>query len=257
MPVVVALVGGGIKGAVAAAKYVADHDLILLHVGYGQSSCERERTALENLAAGIERAKLLTCDLSGSGEVGLGTAPGRDRTGSSGDSTSRDGWAADSDSPRTGHDGADPAGDPRGLLPVMISLGIRCAVRCGAHRVVTGISQTIDEAARGAASGEGRPDHRREFIHAADILSEASLTRRTRVVVEAPLINLPYPDVLRLAVRFQVPLDKTWTCAAGGSSPCRKCMACVTRRAAFRAASMTDPLDVRERKAEHPTVDRP
>ncbi|RJP35758.1 MAG: hypothetical protein C4547_09085 [Phycisphaerales bacterium] len=243
-----ALVGGGIKGAVAAAKYAADHDLVLLHVGYGQASCAQERAALEKLRGHVERARLLTCDVVGPHEI----SGGRGGSGRSARPVSHSSVAVSSggdssqmSDPTAPGEAADPAGDPRGLLPVMIALGVRCAVRCGAHHLVTGVSQAIDEAQRSAASGEGRPDHRRAFIHAADIMSEASLTPRMRVAVEAPLIQMSYPDVLRLAVRFQVPLDKTWTCVTGGPAPCRKCTACVTRRAAFRAASMTDPLDLR------------
>jgi len=112
----------------------------------------------------------------------------------------------------------------------------------GAHRVVTGVSQTIDEAQRGAAPGEGRPDHRREFIHAFNIMSQTALTRRARVVIEAPLMDLTYPEVIRLAVRLQVPLEATWTCERGDPQPCGRCEPCVARSNAFASAAMTDPL---------------
>ena len=44
---VVVLTGGGIKGAVAAARYASEHEVVLLHADYGQPANSTIITAAE------------------------------------------------------------------------------------------------------------------------------------------------------------------------------------------------------------------
>ncbi len=240
MSVLIAIVGGGIKGAVAAATYAADHELVFLHVGWGQPAADRQRAALENLCQAYTGARLLAVDLSAAHDVGPGESVTRAVAEQTGRAEELAGWPM---ALAVGDAGISPKpGDTRGLLSTVLSIGVQYAVRLGASNVVTGVSQTIDESQRAAPPGEGSPDHRREFIHAFNIMAETALPSRSAVAVEAPLMDLTYPEVIRLAVRLQVPLELTWTCERGDPQPCGRCEPCQARSRAFAGAGATDPL---------------
>ncbi len=95
------------------------------------------------------------------------------------------------------------------------------------------------------------PDTRPEFVKPLEkAINEGSSVvynahvrgRRARIMIYAPFINLRKSDVVREAVKLGVPLELTWTCYKGGSRPCGRCPACVTRLRAFMEAGVPDPL---------------
>lgn len=137
------------------------------------------------------------------------------------------------------------AGGSRGLLPAMLSLGAHVAAKIGADRVITGVSQVADEGGLGAPFGSGRPDRRREFVHAWQCMIETALPRGTAARIEAPLIELRAAEIIRLGMRRKVAFQHTWTCEHGGESPCQKCESCRVRAGAFREAAAADPLAAR------------
>ena len=226
MSIVVAMVRGGIKGAVAAATYAGDHELVFVHFKHGQPAVHRQATALKKLCQAYPGARLVSVDGSTTVEVD----PAQPRAPGGG--LSADVKVADR---------LARPGDMRGIIPSVLSAGFRIAVRLGAAHVVTGISQTMDEAQQASVPGEGMPDHRREFLHAFDIMAQTSVSSKVNVSIQAPLMDLTYAEMLRLAVRLQVPLEATWTCELGDSAPCGRCGHCLARQSAFTEAGVTDP----------------
>ena len=61
-------------------------------------------------------------------------------------------------------------------------------------------------------------------------------------MLEAPLIDATYTDMVKLARHFQIPLEKTWTCTQATGRPCGRCEACKARAAACVEAGVVDPL---------------
>src|SRR5690606_952565 len=59
--------------------------------------------------------------------------------------------------------------------------------------------------------------------------------------IAAPLVNLSKADIIRLGVELMAPLEFTWSCYAGGSTPCGECDSCKIREAGFREAGIADP----------------
>lgn len=233
MPTVVILSGGGIKSAVAAARYAKDHELVLLHVNHGQPAAVRETTALDRLAQRWKNARVVRASLphmtqlrggSGSDPAGSDTQLSRGIVGSV-----------------SGIGSASPVG-AKGLLPVLCSLGLQAALGYRAVSVVLGLTQSDDAAHLGLPGVETHPDIRREFLHAFNIMGESLLRPRTAIKLEAPFVELPYHEVMLLARRFQVPLESTWTCAAAGLSPCLQCSFCKARAVACAQAGIPDPL---------------
>lgn len=232
MPTVVILSSGGIKSAVAAAHYAKDHELIFLHVNHGQAAATRESAALDRLVQGWKSARVVRATLPSL--IQLRTTTATDRTSSEGQ-VSRGIVGS-----MSGVGTPTPVGT-RGLLPVLCSLGLQAALGYRATLLALGLTKRGDATHIGLAPIETRPDLRREYLHAFNIMSETLLRPRS-LKLEAPLVDLEHHEVLLLARRFQISLEHTWSCDKPATHPCNQCDACRARAQAFSQAGIPDPL---------------
>ena len=226
MAKIVAMATAGVRSTVAAALYAEGHEVVLLHVDYGQPVAKAQRAALRAIADASANARLLGVTLPHISEFdrypdGMGEA--------------RSELARQSVVEGAG---LSPLA-LRGLWPLLWSTGVQCAARIGAEIVCTGMSDapTGDDATGSAEGGRGR-----SFLHAYNIMLESALTRGRGVRLEAPLMDVSYPDTVRLASRYKVPLEKTWSCSDSGKHPCGGCASCRSRMDAFADAGLSDPL---------------
>ena len=83
------------------------------------------------------------------------------------------------------------------------------------------------------------PDCRKEFVSA---MSQAiSLGTGKKLPVMNPLADKTKADVIKLAVKFGVPLELTWSCYLNGEVHCGSCESCRNRKNAFIASGINDP----------------
>lgn len=114
------------------------------------------------------------------------------------------------------------------------SLAASLADSLGAQAIVIGAN---------ALDYSGYPDCRPEFYKALRLAA----VRGTRFAdggtlkIFTPLINLDKAGIARLARRLKVPLELTWSCYAGGKTPCGVCDSCKLRAAGFDRAGFPDP----------------
>lgn len=59
--------------------------------------------------------------------------------------------------------------------------------------------------------------------------------------IEAPFVNWTKAQVVKLGLELGVPYELTWSCYAGGDSPCGKCGTCIDRARAFEENGVHDP----------------
>ena len=231
MSAIVVLTGGGIKGAVAAARYAKEHELVLVHMNYGQASAVAEFKALAGLVGTFPKASAVALAFPHVGQL--------QRT-------------ADRSSPSTGSQSVVVGGTVesaaplspvvlRGLGPVLMAVGVQAALRAGSSMLVAGFSRHCDAAHLGMPSVHNQPNDPREFFHLFNLMTEAFLQPRSKLRIEVPLMDLTYAEVILAANRFQVPLDKTWTCDQPRRTPCGRCEPCKARERAFTEAGLTDP----------------
>jgi 7-cyano-7-deazaguanine synthase len=212
---IVVLTSGGIKGAVAAGRYAKDHELILLHIDHGQESAFAEGKALALLAPFWPKTRSLSLSLPEPDHLPSGM--------------------------RTSAETASGM-SVRGLMPTMLSIAARIALRFGASSVVIGVSAFTPGEHIGLPGPEAGLDARREVLHAFNIMLDALLRPRTRLRVEAPLMDLTYAEVIKLGERFAIPFERTWTCDQRGPTRCGRCTSCKARERAFAEAGLVDPI---------------
>jgi 7-cyano-7-deazaguanine synthase len=101
----------------------------------------------------------------------------------------------------------------------------------------------------------GYPDCRPRYLNAfedmANLATKASVEKRLRFRIRAPLIELKKSDIIRKGILLGLDYSLTWSCydpqpspagAKAGFTPCGRCDSCVIRRTGFEEAGMQDPL---------------
>lgn len=229
MALIVVLTGGGIKGATAAARSAGGNELLLVQVDYGQPSAQAEASALHGLAATLQSSRVVSLNLPHVLELDHAVTDGT-RSRSSGEGEG------------SGEPQAPSALALRGIVPVLLSVGVQCALRVGASTVVTGLSRLCGATHLGLPGNEEPTHGRREFVHSFNLMIESVSQAYSKVQVETPLMDLSFPQIIKLAERFGVPLEKTWSCARSTPQPCGGCEPCRSRAGAFLEAGLVDPL---------------
>lgn len=132
----------------------------------------------------------------------------------------------------------DVMGDPQTVNYVpfrntmLLSICLAIAENVGASSVFHGAAQ--------ADSIAGYWDGSREFLDQINKL--ASLNRRNKITIQAPLIQKSKADIVKLGVKLGVNFAETWTCYEGEQIACGECTACSLRIKGFIDAGYIDPI---------------
>ena len=93
-----------------------------------------------------------------------------------------------------------------------------------------GYARSANVVAIGLLSNPIFPDQTVEFVKAAQ--RSISVSLGVNVTVLTPMISLDKFDALKLARKYGLPLDLTYSCHLGNQEPCGKCISCKERVAA-------------------------
>jgi len=227
MPTAVVMTGGGVKAAVAAARFAVDHELVLLHIDYGQRSSKAELEAIHALATIFDSAHVISLDMPHAGQLQQQLA-------------NQAGESARDYTSGVIHSGSLSESTLRGLFPVLLSTGLQCATRVGAVILAVGVSRYADSSHVGWPLGAGHQDYQREMLHAFGIMAEAVLGQTATPKIEAPLLDVSYQEIFKLASNMKVLLDRTWSCERPGPRACGRCSRCKLRLEALAGAGLSE-----------------
>lgn len=124
---------------------------------------------------------------------------------------------------------------------ILLALALGLAEARGAREIFIGAN---------AVDYSGYPDCRGPFLRIFEQLAnlatrdgvEAAERGATAFRVQAPLLELPKPEIIRLGARLGVDFAMTRTCYdPAGDLACGRCEACVLRSRGFAAAGVPDP----------------
>lgn len=212
----VVLCSGGLNSAVLLALAREASPVLVVHARYEHPAAERESRMLSKLVSQLDRTECVVIDLPRA--AGFRRAPG----------------ATTETSPAAGR----PADAPLpGLMTSLLGIGCVVAASINAPKLWVGLCEA------GATPGgdDADPEQSREYAQ----LMEHALALATPdapLSIEAPLIDLPRGDVVKLARRLEVPLKHTWSCRVSGDTPCQACRGCRQRARAFLDATIADPV---------------
>jgi 7-cyano-7-deazaguanine synthase len=95
-----------------------------------------------------------------------------------------------------------------------------------------------------AVDYSGYPDCRPAFIEAFRQVAATGQKRGIEgdpIEIRTPLIDLSKPEIVRMGLALDAPLELTWSCYEGGDQPCGVCDACILRARGFAGAGVDDP----------------
>ena len=124
-----------------------------------------------------------------------------------------------------------------GRNTIFLALAASLADAAGASAIVIGANH-LDYS--------GYPDCRPEYLKAFEKAAQKGTRRGTLgkpLRIMAPLLSLDKKQIVQLALKLKVPLELTWSCYRGGSTPCGRCDSCKLRAKGFDEAGINDPAN--------------
>lgn len=94
-----------------------------------------------------------------------------------------------------------------------------------------------------AVDYSGYPDCRPQFIKSFGSMLAKGLKTGVEgkpLNIQTPLIHLTKAQIVKLALKLNVPIEYTWSCYQGGKTPCGVCDSCQLRRKGFQEARAKD-----------------
>tara|TARA_Y100001970_G_scaffold294351_1_gene451273 strand:- start:15613 stop:16257 length:645 start_codon:yes stop_codon:yes gene_type:complete len=115
----------------------------------------------------------------------------------------------------------------------------------GRNTIFIAIALSIAEAQQCAQVGlgvnaidySGYPDCRPDYIEKfQELISMSSKSGRegNPIKLWTPLIHMNKTNIIRKAIELGIPIEKTWSCYLGGSTPCGVCDSCRIRNKAIK-----------------------
>jgi len=189
--VVVALVSGGVDSIVMCKILNEDFDKILpLFIDYGQLSSEKEWESCQILLKECGLPEAVKIDINGFGKV-----------------------------IKSGITDVSKDINKEAFLPcrnqIFLTIGASYAYQEGADGIAIGIL---------SEKFHIFPDQTEEFIVNTNTAINSALDKD--ITILTPLINFSKEEVIKLAHKHNVPLDKTYSCHKGEGVYCGDCISC-------------------------------
>jgi 7-cyano-7-deazaguanine synthase len=213
----IALLSGGLDSATAAALACEEGlSVIGLSFDYGQRH-RRELKAAAELANALELVEHVTISVNLSAWGGSSLTDLKQSLPAEGVL-----------------DGGIPSTYVPGRNTVFIAVALSLAEARGAERIILGFN-AVDY----SGYPDCRPDYLKAYQELAQLASKAGREGRTPHLW-APLVQWNKARIVQEALRLGVPIQRTWSCYAGGDHPCGVCDSCRIRDVAFREAGRPD-----------------
>ncbi len=106
---------------------------------------------------------------------------------------------------------------------IFLSFALSYAETVGAKAIFIGAN---------AVDFSGYPDCRPEYYRAFQKAAFLG-TKAKKIKIMTPLIDMTKVQIIKLGLKLGAPLEKTWSCYAGGKEPCGICDSCLIREKAF------------------------
>ncbi len=117
---------------------------------------------------------------------------------------------------------------------IFLSFAASFAETVGANAIFIGAN---------AVDYSGYPDCRPEFYQAFALALKRGLKTGVSgqpIKIYTPLIRKTKAQIIRLGQKLKVPYELTWSCYAGGKTPCGVCDSCLIRAKGFQEAKIID-----------------
>ena len=214
----ICILSGGMDSTLAS--YMAKNDgyeIIAVHFNYGQRTQDRELKAFRDICEDLEILEKYEIDIPFFTQIGASALTDKNI-----------------DVPTGGIE----AGVPITYVPfrngIFLSITAAIAEKEGAAAMYIGVVQE---------DSSGYPDCTDSFINDMKKAINQGTKEDTHIDILTPLVHLSKAEIVKEALRLNVPLEHTWSCYKEETEACGVCDSCRLRLNGFKIANQIDPID--------------
>jgi len=116
---------------------------------------------------------------------------------------------------------------------IFLSIAAAVAEKEGAEAIYIGV---VEE------DSSGYPDCTEEFIKNMQKAINSGTKPETNIEIKTPLVHLKKEDIVKTALKYNVPLELTWSCYQNENEACGVCDSCRLRLKGFEKAGIRDKI---------------
>ena len=213
----ICILSGGMDSSLTS--YIAKskgYEIIALHFNYRQKTEQKEEEAFYKIANSL-RAKTVVIDLDFFKTIG--------------------GSALVDSAISVPTDGIKEGVVPTTYVPfrngIFLSIATSIAEKEKAEAIFIGV---VEE------DSSGYPDCTDSYIQSMQKSINLGTKKETNIAIKTPLIHLKKEDIVKESVKYQVPLEYTWSCYKNSIRACGVCDSCRLRLKGFQKANLQDKI---------------
>ncbi len=214
---VVILSGGMDSTTTAYIEKQKGFDIIAVHFNYGQRTQNKELEAFENICIDLGVKKKYVIDLDFFSKIGASALV---------DTTI--------DVPTKGLSEGIPVTYVPFRNGIFLSIAGAIAEKEEASLIAIGV---VEE------DSSGYPDCREDYIKAMQKSINLGTKPETNITIDMPLVHLKKEEIVKEALKYNVPLHLTWSCYKNEDKACGVCDSCRLRLKGFELAGIKDLID--------------
>jgi 7-cyano-7-deazaguanine synthase len=213
----ICIMSGGMDSTLAAYMMRAqDFEIVALHFNYGQRTQRKELQCFHDICGDLHVKNPYVIDMDFFKQIGASALTD-----------------ATIDVPISGLE----AGVPVTYVPfrngIFLSIAAAIAEKEGAEMLSIGV---VEE------DSSGYPDCRAEFIESMTQSINLGTKDETQIMIAMPLVTLKKEQIVKEALKYEVPLHLTWSCYKNEDKACGVCDSCRLRLKGFELAGKIDPV---------------
>lgn len=214
----VCILSGGMDSTLSS--YIAKqegYELITLHFNYGQRTEHKELECFRNISIELDVKQKYEINIPFFTQIGASALT----------DTSID----------IPIDGVKP-GVPTTYVPfrngIFLSIATAIAEKHGAEALFIGV---VEE------DSSGYPDCTDTFISKMQSAMNQGTKEETKLQIITPLVHMSKGEIVKEALKLNVPLQYTWSCYKNEDKACGVCDSCRLRLKGFEEANIIDPIE--------------
>ncbi len=213
----VCIMSGGMDSTLAAYMMKScGYEIIAVHFNYDQRTQKKELECFEAIAQKLDVKEKYVLDLDFFKQLGA---------------------SALTDTSIDVPTGGVEEGVPVTYVPfrngIFLSMAAAIAEKEGAELIAIGV---VEE------DSSGYPDCREAYITAMQNAINLGTKDETNITIEMPLVHLKKSEIVKEALKYDVPLELTWSCYKNEDAACGVCDSCRLRLNGFNVAGVKDPI---------------
>ncbi len=213
----VCVMSGGMDSTLAAYMMKQEgYEIIGVHFNYAQRTQQKELECFEKISQeiGVNNKYILDLDFFAQ----LGASALTDRS---------------IDVPTDGVEEGVPVTYVPFRNGIFLSMAAAIAEKEGAEVISIGV---VEE------DSSGYPDCREDYITAMQKAIDLGTKDETKIEIKMPLVHLKKSQIVQEALKYNVPLNLTWSCYKSEDKACGVCDSCRLRLNGFALAGIDDPI---------------